>query len=54
MVKVLCCKSEGRWFLSAVSSGRVRLIFSEGAVREECYFVFCVYVCLHNSLSASE
>jgi len=39
---------------SAVSSGRVRSICSECAVREECCFVFCVYVCLHTSLSTSE
>ena len=39
---------------SAVSSGRVWSICSERATREECCFVFCVNVCLHTSLSASE
>ena len=39
--KVLCYKSEGRWFdQSAVSSGRVRSICSERAACEEC--CFCV------------
>jgi len=42
VVKALCYKSEGRWFdpQSAVSSGRVRSICSDRAVREECRSVF--------------
>jgi hypothetical protein len=54
VVKVLCYKSEGRWFdQSAVSSGRVRSICNERAVRKECLSAFCVHVCLYISLSES-
>jgi len=44
VVKVLCFISEGQWFdpQSAVSSGRVRLICSERAVRKECCSAFRV------------
>jgi len=39
---------------SAVSSGTVRSICSEHAVRKECCSAFRVYVCLYTSLSESE
>jgi len=47
VIKVLCYKSEGRWFdpSVAVSSGRLRSICSERAAREECCFVYTfVYI----------